>query len=66
MKKKRPTAEDRDLAEVWRKMKPGVYTIEVDDTSKGPFYALARLKTEGTTEIDFEKTRIIIRPLSHE
>lgn len=62
--RKRPTAEDRELAEIFRKMRVGNYSIEVEPRDEGlRFFGLARLKPEGGTEIRFDNKTIYITPV---
>jgi len=61
--KRRPTAEDRELADVFRKLAPGNYSLDVEDTTKAiAFLGLARLKTEGSIQIDLDSKIVFITP----
>lgn len=55
MMRRRPTAQDRELADIWRTLNPGLYELSVVDTAKSmAFMNLARLKTEGGTSITLD------------
>ena len=62
---RRPTAEDRNLADVFRKLVSGEYTMTVDGpdrTLNMRFIGPAKLKREGSTEIIFDDKEILICP----
>lgn len=62
--RKRPTAKDRALADVFRRMKPGKYTIDViDETLTIRYLGLAKLKQEGMISISLEDKTIDIVPV---
>ena len=61
--KRRPTAYDRDLADVFRGLRPGNYKVSVDDTTQSVrFLSLAKLKVEGSIEIKLDDKNILITP----
>lgn len=61
--KRRPGVLDRDLADVWFGLRPGNYRVSVEDTTKSIRYlGLAKLKVEGSTEIELEDKIILITP----
>jgi len=59
--RRRPTAEDRTLADVFRRLQPGRYDLVVDEPSTiaAPFVGLARLKCEGATSIEIPDGKLI-------
>jgi len=64
-KVRRPTAEDRYLASVFRKLVSGEYTMTVEDTKRTlhmRFLRPAKLKSEGSTEITLDDKEILICP----
>lgn len=62
--KRRPTGEDRDLADVLRKLEPGQYRIDVSMIGDGiAFTGLARLKPEGGCNIDLWDRYVTISPV---
>lgn len=61
---RRPTAEDRDLADVLRKLKVGDYCVSVTGHNNMMFLGLAKLKIEGSTEITFDDTTVLIVPVN--
>ena len=65
LKRIRPTAEDRNLANILRQLKPGNYSISVEDNYAGTmrFLGPAKLKREGSIEITFDKTTVLICPV---
>lgn len=57
---RRPTAEDRDLADVLRNLVVGKYDVLVEMIGfTGAFTGLARLKTEGMIEINFIDGKVL-------
>ena len=61
--KRRPNAEDRRLADVIRNLPPGDYSLDVEDTTKAiAFTGLARLKIEGSIQIDLDSKIVLIIP----
>ena len=67
MRKPRPTTLDRALGDVFRNLKPGAYSIDVEDISKNiSFLGLAKLKNEGSTHIELDGKEILINPLKQE
>jgi hypothetical protein len=60
---RRPTAEDRRLADVLRRLQFGQYDLVVDDLSRElhmAYMGLARLKTEGTVEITLPEDKLVV------
>jgi hypothetical protein len=51
--KRRPNADDREIAEIFRKLQVGEYVLAVEDSSKIAFMNPARLKSEGGFSILF-------------
>ena len=65
MKKRRPTAYERDVVDWLRAMKPGAWKIEVEDmTAAASGFGLAEVKHEGSIAMHFEKITVRIWPLS--
>ena len=63
-KRRRPTAEDRDLANLLRKRFPiGEYTMVVRAGDEMAFMAPAQLKTEGSFTITLENRVISVIPV---
>lgn len=61
---RRPTAYDREVAEVLANLKPGTYRLTVESPSSAlAFMGLARIKSEGSTHIDFGPTTVLIEPV---
>lgn len=61
--KPRPTAEDRQIADVLRNLPCGNYSINVAPPLSGiSFLGLAELKTEGQIRIDFAEKVVRITP----
>ena len=63
MSKRRPTAHDRDIVDWLRKMKPGKWHIEVED-SDGPVqgFGLVPIKHEGSMRMEFDGRAVTIWP----
>lgn len=59
--KRRPTAEDRELADVFRGLKPNSYHVDVYAREISLMH-LAPLKTEGSITIKFDDKIINIVP----
>lgn len=64
MKRRRPTADDRDLCDALAALKPGRYDMAVTDLSLSPkrYLGLPRLKVEGALSVFIGGAEIIITP----
>lgn len=64
--KRRPNAEDRLLADVFRGLTCGLYSLSVIEPAIKEnglaFCAPAQIKMEGMTQIEIGNRRIVIRP----
>lgn len=63
MKRARPIAVDRELADVLRNLKAGNYEVVVEENQIISYLGRAQLKTEGTTVITLDRKNIFIRPV---
>jgi hypothetical protein len=61
--KRKPTAADRDIAIAIERLELGRYTLSVEDTTKSIlFLGLARLKVEGSLNIQYSGKDVTIIP----